>query len=88
MDRTVLEGLEIAKTFIGKKGYKRYSNSGKSVHRHVASKKIGGKIGKGRVVHHRDGNKLNNKRSNLQVMNRSSHSKLHAKKRAKKGWFW
>ncbi|MFE3845779.1 HNH endonuclease [Thermoplasmatota archaeon] len=77
----------MAKTYVGKKGYKRYSNSGKSVHRHVASRKLGGKIWKGRVVHHRDGNKLNNSRSNLQVMKRSSHSRLHATKR-KKRWFW
>ena len=77
----------MAKTFIGKKGYKRYSNSGKSVHRHVSSRKVGGKIWKGRVVHHRDGNKLNNRRNNLQIMSRSQHSRLHAKKR-KKRRFW
>ena len=77
----------MAKTYVGKKGYKKYSNSGKSVHRHVASRKLGGKIWKGYVVHHRDGNKLNNRRSNLQVMKRSSHSSLHAKKRKKRG-FW
>ena len=74
----------MAKTYIDKKGYKRYSNSGKSVHRYVASRKVGGKIGKGRVVHHRDGNKRNNRRSNLQVMKRSSHSRLHTRKRR----FW
>ena len=71
----------MAKTYIDKKGYKRYKNSGKSVHRYVASRKVGGKIGKGRVVHHRDGNKRNNRRSNLQVMKRSSHSQLHSRKR-------
>ena len=79
--------MNTAKTYVGKKGYKRFANSGKSVHRYVASKKVGGKIGKGRVVHHKDGNKLNNRRSNLQAMGRSSHSKLHAKKR-KKWSFW
>jgi hypothetical protein len=31
---------------------------------------------------------LNNRRSNLQVMDRSSHSTLHANQRKKKGWFW
>ena len=77
----------MVKLFKDKKGYKRFSNSGKLVHRHVASRKLGGKIWKGRIVHHRDGNKLNNRRSNLQVMKRSSHSRLHAKNR-KKGWFW
>ena len=79
--------MNTAKTYVGKKGYKRFANSGKSVHRYVASKKVGGKIGRGRVVHHKDGNKLNNRRSNLRVMSRSSHSKLHAKKRKKRS-FW
>ena len=71
----------MAKTYIGKKGYKRYKNSGKSVHRHVASRKVGGKIWPGRVVHHSDGNKRNNRRSNLQIMSRSSHSRLHSRKK-------
>lgn len=35
----------------------------------------------GEVVHHKDGNKLNNSPDNLQVMSRSDHSKLHATKR-------
>ena len=76
----------MAKTYIGKKGYPRYKGSKKLVHRAVARKKVGGKIGIGRVVHHKDGNKRNFRRSNLQVMSRSSHSRLHSKKR-KRGWF-
>ena len=75
----------MAKSYIDKKGYKRYSNSGKSVHRHVAQRKLGGGIWGGHVVHHRDGNKLNNSRYNLRVMRRDSHSRLHANK--KRGWF-
>lgn len=76
----------MAKTYINRKGYKRYSNSGKSVHRHVAKRKLGGKIWKGYVVHHKDGNKRNNRRSNLHVMKRSSHNTLHTKKRKKSFW--
>lgn len=33
------------------------------------------------VVHHVDGNKSNNNPANLQVLTRSEHSKLHAKRR-------
>jgi hypothetical protein len=55
-------------------------------HRKAAENKIGGKIGKNRVVHHKDGNKKNNRWSNLLVMGRREHSKLHAKKK-KKSWF-
>jgi len=41
------------------------------------------------IVHHKDGDKLNNKRSNLVIMTRSKHSRLHAKrqKRNAKGRF-
>ncbi|MGA2573293.1 MAG: HNH endonuclease [Candidatus Methanomethylicaceae archaeon] len=46
---------------------------------------VGGSIGRGRVVHHKDGNKSNFRRSNLFVMSRSDHSSLHIKK---KRWFW
>jgi len=72
-------------TFKDKKGYPRWSDSGKLVHRTVASNMIGGSIGKGRVVHHKDGNKTNNRPGNLWVMGRSKHSSDHSKKRRR--WF-
>ena len=62
-----------------KKGYPRWDDSGKLVHRTV-SKPSGDQ-----VVHHKDGNKTNFRKGNLQNMGRSSHSKLHAKK--KSGWW-
>jgi len=71
----------MAKIYTDKKGYKRFADSGRLVHRWVAEKKIGGKIGRGRVVHHNDGDQGNFRSSNLQVMSRSSHSSYHAKKR-------
>ena len=71
----------MAKIVTDRKGYKRFSNSGKLVHRWAAEKKVGGRIFSGRVVHHKDGNKSNFRSSNLQVMSRSEHSKLHSKKR-------
>ncbi len=60
-----------------------YKDSGVPVHRRVAEKKIGGPICEGRVGHHKDGNKQNNNPDNLQVMSRSSHAKLKARKRKK-----
>jgi hypothetical protein len=42
------------KTFIDDRGYARFKDSGKLVHRWVASKKVGGDLYPGRVVHHRE----------------------------------
>ena len=49
-------------------------------HRVVASKKLGRPLRDNEVVHHRDGNKRNNRPSNLQVMSRSKHWKVHHSK--------
>jgi hypothetical protein len=65
-------------TYKDRKGYPRWSNSNRLVHRDVAHAPAGS------VVHHRDGDKSNFRRSNLSVMSRSEHSTLHAKK---KRWF-
>lgn len=59
------------------KGYPRWKNTGILVHRTVAENKVGGIIFPGMVVHHIDGNKANFRKSNLWIMSRSAHSKLH-----------
>jgi hypothetical protein len=66
------------KFYIDRKGYPRWKDSRKLVHRTVAANKVGGSIFSGMVVHHRDGNKRNFRKSNLQIMTRSAHSRLHA----------
>ncbi len=71
----------MAGTYVDKKGYRRFSDSDKPVHQWVAEKKVGGDIYEERVVHHKDGNKLNNNPNNLSVMDRDEHSSLHARKR-------
>lgn len=65
-----------AKTYINKKGYRAFSDSGKLVHRWVASKKYGKKAIEGKEIHHIDGNKLNNEKSNLIVLNQDDHYNL------------
>jgi len=59
-----------------KKGYPRWNDSGRTVHSTIKH------AGPGEVIHHRDEDKGNFRRSNLQVMGRSDHSKHHAKKRS------
>lgn len=77
--------------YTNKKGYRQHYNpkspdarkSGFSpVHRDVARKKYNRDIKWYEVVHHKDGNKLNNSWDNLELMSRSKHSKLHAQQRA------
>jgi hypothetical protein len=64
------------KTYVTKKGYRRYKDSGKYVHRCVEEKKLGRKLRTGEVVHHIDGNPLNNSPNNLKVYpNQSTHMK-------------
>jgi len=68
------------KTYVSKKGYARFKDSGTYVHRWVEEKKLGRKLKSGEVVHHRDGNPLNNSPSNLKVYpSQSSHMKDHKK---------
>ncbi len=74
------------KTYTNAEGYQVYKDSGVPVHKRVAEKKVGGPIYEGRVVHHKDGNKRNNHPANLQVMDRSDHSRLEARKRRKRGF--
>jgi len=68
--------------------YKDKDGNWQYTHRRVAEKKIGGKIGEGRVVHHKDGNKSNNQPSNLSIMRKSEHSKVHYRQQKTKKRWW
>jgi len=65
-----------------KNGYKVFTDSkGKtqSVHKRVCEKKMGGSVRKGHEVHHKDGNKTNNRPSNLTAVKKSVHRKKHSR---------
>ena len=70
--------------WIGKQGYKITSINGRKVAEHiVVMEKIIGRRMKGRgkeVVHHIDGNKLNNNPKNLRLMSTPDHQRMHATK--------
>ena len=80
------------KPYYTKEGYKQVwdpenpmarSNGYVPEHRKRASEKIGRPLRSGEIVHHVDGNKKNNKKSNLQVMLSSEHPKIHFGERKK-----
>ena len=64
------------KTYVSKTGYRKFKDSGTYVHRWVEEKKLGRKLKPKEVVHHKDGNPLNNSPNNLKVYkNQSEHMK-------------
>ncbi|KKT37654.1 MAG: HNH endonuclease [Parcubacteria group bacterium GW2011_GWA1_44_13] len=67
--------------YIDAKGYPRWKDSHILVHRTVAANMVGGRIFPGMVVHHKDGNKRNFRKSNLWIMSRRAHARLHFQER-------
>jgi len=61
------------KTFVNGNGYRQFKDSGVYVHRWVEEKKLGRELRPGEVVHHINGNPLDNSPKNLKVF--SSQSK-------------
>ena len=47
------------------------------LHRKIMEDYIGRKLNSNEIVHHKDGNKLNNDINNLEILTRSEHIKLH-----------
>ena len=72
-------------TRVNRSGYQQFKdpNSGQWVltHRRVAEKLVGGPIGAGREVHHIDGNKSNNRASNLRIVSQAEHRAIHRGKK-------
>jgi len=67
----------MAKTYKDKKGYVCFSNSGKKRSRWVLEKLFSGKLGPGRVVHHKNRVKDDDRPENLRAMDRKKHLKMH-----------
>ena len=63
-----------------KSGYKIFTDRygiTRSVHKRVVEKKMGDKVRRGYEVHHIDGNKNNNRPSNLTAIQKSYHKRIH-----------
>jgi hypothetical protein len=62
-----------------------YAEGRKMIPVHVAAVELemGRRINPGECVHHRDGNVLNNRMKNLELMSHADHSRMHATETAK-----
>jgi hypothetical protein len=72
---------KVLQTRVNGSGYAQFKdpNTGQwtLTHRRVAEKKVGGRIFPGHEVHHIDGDKTNNRRSNLTVVSKAEHRSIH-----------
>jgi len=80
----MIEKKEKKNFYVDLKGYPRFKDTNELVHRKIAAKKMGGRIFPDYVIHHKDGNKMNFRKENLQGMKRGDHTSLENKKRWKK----
>ena len=76
--------MENKKKYLDDKGYLKFRNSDRLVHRWVAHKYIYKpnrhlypKPFSSYIVHHKDGNKLNNDVSNLEILSKPDHEETH-----------
>lgn len=74
-DRAIKEKKR--KTYLDNNGYLRFKDSNILVHRYVAGKNLGRKLRFYEVVHHQDGDKLNNQPYNLYVCTQIEHESIH-----------
>ena len=60
-----------------KTGYIKFKNSGRLFHRWVMQQHLKRRLKRGEIVHHKNGNKLDNNITNLELINWLEHIKIH-----------
>lgn len=75
----------MADTYVDGRGYKRYKDSDKLVHRHIAYKYVYSKERdkynkpfSSYEIHHKNGNKLDNRKDNLELLLWNQHESEHS----------
>jgi hypothetical protein len=75
-----------SKVYKDNRGYLRFRNSAKPVHRWVLEKLFGHKLSPGSVVHHKNRDKTDNRRENLWAWpNQKKHNAVHKKDKKRTG---
>jgi hypothetical protein len=69
-------------------GHRFISVNGERIaeHRHVVEQREGRKLGSDEIIHHVDGDPLNNQPDNLVILTRSEHMRLHMAGRRVREW--
>ena len=69
--------MSTPETYPDKNGYLRYCDSNYLVHRRAMEKKLGRRLERREIVHHINGNKLDNRPENLELLTAKEHYKRH-----------
>jgi len=69
--------MSSSNTYTDDKGYLRFKDSNKLVHRWIKEKELGRRLEKGEIVHHINENIQDNRPENLEVLTAKEHYKKH-----------